>query len=226
MSRRGRSLAISFVPAVLLLAGAGGRAVLHPDRSLPLREPLEQVGRALAPYGPSRAVPIPPAEERILAADDLLFRRYRLADGRPADLFVAFYGRQRSGSSIHSPRNCLPGSGWEPVAHSVRTVDTDRGPGRVNEYVVENGDGRRAVVYYWYQGRGRMVADEFRVKWYLLEDAVLRRRTDESLVRLVVPLRSGEAGAGVPEEGAELGMVRSTADAMWRALPASPGSGE
>ena len=66
------------------------------------------------------------------------------------------------------------------------------GEGRVNRYVVEHKSGARALVFYWYQGRGRVAANEYAVKWELLRDAVLKRRTDEALVRVVFPLRAGE----------------------------------
>ena len=50
-------------------------------------------------------------------------------------------------------------------------------------------------MYYWYQGRGHVEANEYRVKWNLLVDAALRRRSDEALARVVVPITDSEAAA-------------------------------
>ena len=48
--------------------------------------------------------------------------------------------------------------------------------------------GARVVGYYWYQGRGRVASNEYRVKYELLRDAALHGRTEEALVRVVVPV--------------------------------------
>jgi hypothetical protein len=50
-------------------------------------------------------------------------------------------------------------------------------------------------VLYWYQGRGRTEAGEYAVKWNLLRDAALRRRTEEALVRVIVPVTGSEDDA-------------------------------
>ena len=57
----------------------------------------------------------------------------------------------------------------------------------VNRYVLEN-KGTRALVYYWYQGRGRVSANEYLVKWEQIRDRALRGRSDEALVRILIPL--------------------------------------
>jgi len=220
----GGRLWVSLVPAVLLLLGAGARTALHPGRELPLQAPLSGLVGSLARFGPSSEVPLDPASRSVLAADGILFRRYRPSGGGVFDVFVAYYGRQKAGSSIHSPRNCLPGSGWEPLEHQEEAVHTTVADGRVNRYLVEDGSGRRALVYYWYQGRGRIVADEYRVKWYLLRDAVLERRTDEALIRLVFAVAPGETADVVA--GRTRSYVQRLASAMWDYLPPAnePGS--
>jgi EpsI family protein len=79
----------------------------------------------------------------------------------------------------------------------MQTLATAVGPVRVNRYLLVNKQ-QRALVYYWYQGRGRVEASEYRVKLQLLRDSALRGRSDEALVRVVVPIRAagGEAAAG------------------------------
>jgi EpsI family protein len=106
-------------------------------------------------------------------------------------LYVGYYTYQTQGKSIHSPRNCLPGAGWEPVESGTLPIASAPGTGSrdMNKYVLAN-QGSYAAVYYWYQGRGRIESNEYTVKLNLMRDAARFGRTEEALVRLVVPLRT------------------------------------
>ncbi len=111
------------------------------------------------------------------------------------NLYVAYYASQRAGEAAHSPRSCLPGGGWRIQDFGQRQVPgvTLNGAAlRVNRVVVQHGADRQ-LVYYWFQERGRDITSEYLVKWYLLEDALLRNRTDGALVRLITPLQANEA---------------------------------
>lgn len=180
-------------PVLVLVAGFGGRLTVEPNAERSLMRPLAEFPGEVSGFRVTDDLRMSPGELRTLAPDEYLLREYAGPDGSDMTLFVAFYGRQASGSSVHSPRNCLPGSGWEPVRHDRVETPTVYGPARVNRYLVEHESGQRALVYYWYQGRGRVEANEYRVKADLVRDAVLRRRTDEGLVRLVFPVGRGTA---------------------------------
>jgi exosortase D (VPLPA-CTERM-specific) len=131
------------------------------------------------------------------------FVRHGTADGAPlanapVNLYVAYYASQRTGQSAHSPRSCLPGGGWRILdfaQHEVTGVTSNGGvPLRVNRAIVQQGADRQ-LVYYWFAERGRDITSEYLVKWYLLQDAVVRNRTDGALVRLVTPLGANESAA-------------------------------
>jgi EpsI family protein len=107
--------------------------------------------------------------------------------------YVGYYDKQTQGKSMHSPKNCLPGAGWEVLRDGTATVVASDGPHVVNRYLLKNG-AQQAVVYYWYQGRGRVVASEYLVKWDLLRDAALEGHTEEALVRLIVFVDPGAGG--------------------------------
>ncbi len=127
----------------------------------------------------------------ILRADSVLMRDYELSPGAQIRLFIAYYRTQRAGESMHSPRNCLPGSGWQPTSRSY--FNADMGQGRmagVNRYVIEK-DGDRMLVVYWYQEHERIIANEYSGKLYLMWDAIRRHQRDGAIVRLSVPLRGG-----------------------------------
>ncbi len=186
--RSARRHLVATAPAVLLCLGVVGLYTLRPAGRRDLRQPLDEFPSALAGYERSGERVLTGAELTALRPDSYLLRTYESEHLPRLDLYIAFYGRQASGSSVHSPRNCLPGSGWEPVQHDRLAIETSLGRGTVNRYVVEHESGSRALVFYWYQGRGRVEASEYRVKWDLVRDALLRRRTDEALVRVVFPL--------------------------------------
>jgi EpsI family protein len=128
-------------------------------------------------------------EKDVLRADDYLTRDYAASPAKTASLFVAYFKSQRAGQTPHSPKNCLPGSGWTwSVSDTIRVDIQGRGqPIAINRYVVSKGD-ERAVVLYWYQSRDRVVASEYRAAALTAWDALRYNRTDTELVRVVTPV--------------------------------------
>jgi EpsI family protein len=180
---------LSWTPAALLGVGAVAIVGIDLQRELPLRMPLaDAVPETLAQYR-GHDVHLSEQEIAIAGMTAYLMRDYRPADSTSGDrgfsLYVGFYQRQAQGRTIHSPKNCLPGAGWEALASGEARLGPD-GP-VVNRYLLQNGEAR-ALVLYWYQGRGRVASNEYAVKLDLLRDAVLHQRSDEALVRVVVPV--------------------------------------
>lgn len=123
----------------------------------------------------------------VLQADDLVNRTYQNG-AAVANLFVAAFRSQRNGKAPHSPKNCLPGSGWEWVEASTLPVEVGRAePVVINRYIVARGQDR-SLVMYWYQSRDRVVASEYEAKFWVMADAIRYNRTDTALVRVVVPI--------------------------------------
>lgn len=126
----------------------------------------------------------------ILKADDLLTRWYvNMKERQAASLFIAYFATQRTGKAPHSPKNCLPGSGWVPsVSDTVQmTVPGRAEPIEVNRYIVSRG-GERSLVLYWYQSAHRAVGSEYKAKIYTVVDSIRYNRSDTALVRVVMPL--------------------------------------
>jgi len=134
-----------------------------------------------------REDPIDPDVANTLRADRLLSRTYQSGPAAlPVSLLVAWFQSQRAGlSQPHSPKVCLPASGWEPEATGEMSIATAAGPITVNRYVVAN-RGQRAVVLYWYQTSRGAVAGEWVSKFWVVAGALRDRRTDTALVRVVV----------------------------------------
>ena len=129
--------------------------------------------------------------------DEYLNRVYVAPDGREAGLYIGYYRSQRQGDAIHSPQNCLPGAGWESVKAGTLTIPIERGTGvaprriEVARYVIQKGLDR-ALVLYWYQSHGRVIAGDYRAKIFSIIDAVRLNRTDAALVRIVTPILDNE----------------------------------
>jgi EpsI family protein len=116
--------------------------------------------------------------------------------GAEVELFVVYYSAQRSGDALHSPRNCLPGAGWEPVSSGFLEISNPTPAGSffpANHYVIEK-DGVRQDVLYWYQAHGREFASEYLGKIYLAWDGITRGRTDGALVRITAVHAPGNTG--------------------------------
>jgi EpsI family protein len=114
------------------------------------------------------------------------------AIGAAVSLFIGYFPTQRSGQSIHSPQNCLPGAGWAFLSSKVIDLPTPDGhPYPVGEYLIGNA-GQKQVVLYWYLAHGRSVANDYKAKAYMMLDAIRWNRTDGALVRIVTPVAPNE----------------------------------
>lgn len=182
-----------YTPALILAVGYVSVSHARGQRAVELAAPIEGVLPAIDGYRVEDKK-ISDEERRVAAMTSYVVRVYS-RDSVPAfTTLVAYYDRQARGKSIHSPRNCLPGAGWEVLSGGTATVNATSGRYTVNRYILKN-KGSRAVVYYWYQGRGRIVASEYAVKWNLLKDAALLGHTEDALVRVVVPVRERSGAA-------------------------------
>lgn len=178
----------AYTPAVVLILGC----VLmlqgtHQQVAVPLAGPLSSILAHVDGYRIEEQH-VAADERRIAGMSDYVARVYWRPDSTVAfTTYVGYYDRQTQGKSMHSPKNCLPGAGWEILRSGTATVTAADGPHVVNRDLLKLGR-QQAVVYYWYQGRGRVVASEYAVKWNLLKDAALTGHTEEALVRIVIPV--------------------------------------
>ena len=182
-----------FCAAAILLAGAAAFLEAHrqPEPAAP-RRPLLEFPLALGDWS-GRDFVLDPEVLKVLGAGDVLTRLYQKNIAvPPVDLFIAYFPSQRTGETIHSPQNCLPGTGWMPLDHSFLSIT---GPGGrkivVNRYLIGKGLDRDLVLY-WYQSHGRVVAGEYWAKVYLVADSIRTGRSDGSLVRVITPVGRAE----------------------------------
>jgi EpsI family protein len=171
---------IVLLTGTLLISNIVGRRIAEP-----LVHPLEEISSAIEGW---KAVDNKKLDARVLKAlvpSNYLSRTYSKGESE-LDLFIAFYAQQRAGESMHSPKHCLPGSGWEIWRHDSSMVPVNGQSIEVNKYSIQNA-GNRMVMFYWYQSTTRIVASEYVGKVLLARDTLLTGRTGGSIVRIIVP---------------------------------------
>jgi EpsI family protein len=208
--------AIALTVLLLIQGSAYYMVALRPE-AVPNIAPLSAFPTAAGSWNMYKDVPIEKEVQDVLLADDTLNRIYVKSGHSAAFLFIAFFRTQRSGQAPHSPKNCLPGSGWESVESEPLTIQV---PGRAepietNRYLVAKGD-EKSVVLYWYQSHNRIIAGEFTAKFWLIADSIKYHRSDCALVKIVVPVRNGDSTAATREA---VDFVRSVFPALSKQLP-------
>jgi exosortase D (VPLPA-CTERM-specific) len=189
------SPAIRFVLTVALLGGSALFLLVHQQREIiPPHQPLAAVPLQLGQWQ-GRDEHLSSDVLQYLGKGDFLSRTYyEESVGAPyVSLFMAYFPTQRTGDTVHSPLNCLPGSGWFPLeANRIELSIAGHRPFPVNRYYVAKGPDR-ALVLYWYWAHDRGVASEYWAKFYLVADAMRLNRSDGALVRISVPIAQGES---------------------------------
>ena len=210
----GRAVVLS---GLILFAGLYSARGSGAEVAVP-REDLAHLPRTLGPWTDAMDLPLDREVREVLGVDDYVNRRYVNAAGHPVSLYIGYYASQRQGDTIHSPQNCLPGAGWQPVEGSTTSLNVDGRSINVNRYVIEKGLDRQ-VVLYWYQGRGRVVANEYANKFWLMADAARLRRSDGALVRVVAPVIRSVNGTTASADDAAAEFTRALFPRLSRFLP-------
>jgi EpsI family protein len=183
-----------FVSVLVLL---GATAILLRARNaseiIPAHRPLQSFPQTFEGWS-STDLPLSKDVLDVLGPGDFLTRDYKRNPDTPGvGLFIAYFPSQRSGDTIHSPKNCLPGAGWVPLRSDRVTLNLPgKTPFQANRYLIALGQDRQLVLY-WYWAHERAVASEYWAKYYLVADSIRMRRSDGSLIRLTTKFMPGES---------------------------------
>lgn len=196
--------------SLLLAAQAGAYYLIPKAEYAPAAPPMAAFPAELGGWRMVAEYPVEEAVQKVLRADDTLNRGY-LSEGQVRlSLFMAYFKSQKTGVAPHSPKNCLPGSGWAPLSSEITQVRVEgrSEPLEVNRFIVARGT-EKTLVLYWYQTAYRVIASEYEAKVWLVIDSLLHRRSDTAIVRVVAPL----------PEGREQEIDKLTADFIAKAFP-------
>jgi EpsI family protein len=172
---------------------------------IPASEPLSRMPTNFGSWV-SRDIPLSDDTLEVLGKGDFLNRVYVSQQPgpmqAPISLFIGYFASQRTGQTMHSPQNCLPGAGWIFESQQYTTLKDINGKNyKVGEYVISNGDSKQFVIY-WYQAHGRSIPNEYVAKGYMVADAIRMNRTDGALVRVITQV--------LPSEPLETAKARAT----------------
>jgi EpsI family protein len=191
-----KPVSIRLIATLGLLAGAGYLAARF-ERSAPepLAVPLDQIDRQIAGWTEVKSERLSPGILKALAPSSYLSRLYQ-KQNESLDLFISFYEKQRAGESMHSPKHCLPGGGWEIWKNGSAMIPVDGNSVKVNMYSIQN-SGQRRLMFYWYQSKNRIIASEYVGKILLARDTLLTGRTAASIARITIHDGPGAEAEGI-----------------------------
>lgn len=157
--------------------------------AVPVRESFDRFPMVIGGWRGTQATVLEVEILNVLKVSDYVMRRYTDQAGRSLWLYVGYWATQRKGAQVHSPKNCLPGGGWEPLEASRLTIRLPGPPTAitVNRYLIQK-DRAMQVVLYWYQQQGQAIAGEVPARIEMVRSAVRHNRTDGALVRVSMPV--------------------------------------
>jgi exosortase D (VPLPA-CTERM-specific) len=213
---------LALVSALILVCAAGlmAHSISHRPEIIPERARFTAFPARIGEWQ-GHPAQLDQGTERSLGLDDYILSNYAKANGKPVNFYVAYYSSQRNGYAPHSPSVCIPGAGW--LITDLERINYD-GLGSafpLNRAIIER-DGVKQIVYYWFDERGRKIANEYWAKWYLLADAVTKNRTDGSLVRLTTAVSLGETEREA--DGRLQSFIRDVVPSLGAYLPSEQGS--
>jgi EpsI family protein len=205
--------------SLLLLIAAAFIARASKPEIVPIREPLAGMPMQIGSWKGRQAPDIDSRVMAVLGVDDYANRIYYNRELYPASLYIGYYQSQREGDTIHSPLNCLPGAGWNPIKSGHISIPISGNSGiEINRIVILKGVDKQ-VVLYWYQSHGRVVASEYWGKIYTVLDALRTNRTDAALVRVICPVMGTDTRSETSAENSATAFVKALFPILNRFLP-------
>lgn len=178
---------VRFIIVYILFAAAGMVITLHSDSPVPTRQPLNQFPEQVAFWKMSKRVEFSDAVLSVLKPTDYLSRQYVSPDGKIVNLYIGYHGGGKNGGEIHSPKHCLPGSGWYEEGTSRGSLETSGGMINLVRAVYQKGDNKELFLY-WFQVRNRSISDEFSLKVAQIINSAFHKRRDAAFIRISVPI--------------------------------------
>ena len=189
-----------FAAVYLLLVAAGLFLHLHSDLAVPINKPLQQFPVQVSQWRMSGESFLSDDVQEVLKASDTLMRQYVNRNGDAVQLYIGYHGGGKQGGEIHSPKNCLPGSGWlERTSQRTRIAVPGQELNLVRA-VYQKGEASELFLY-WYDVRGESLSEEFSLKGRQILNSLLHRRRDASFIRISVPFQGDEERALALGEG-------------------------
>lgn len=168
--------------------------LLHKDRPISAVRPLDEIPDSFAGWRMAGQSSFSQEILAVLRPTDYLSRRYVDGGGGKVDLYVGYHGGGEGSGDIHSPRHCMPGSGWFEFSSERQRLDVAGRPLNLVCTVYGLGD-MRQLLLYWYDVQGRTVNDDYSLKLWETLGSLASGRRDASFIRIAVPFEGDKGKA-------------------------------
>lgn len=178
-----------FIIVYVLFAAAGLAIMFHRDTDVPINKPFSEFPTQVKSWQLLNRGEFSANVLNVLKATDYLFSQYKSAEGKTVNLYIGYHSGGKGSGGIHSPKHCLPGSGWYETSTHRGVLDTTGGTINLVRAVYQKGDSKELFLY-WFQVRDRSISDEYSLKISEIVNSALYRRRDASFIRVSVPIES------------------------------------
>jgi EpsI family protein len=178
-----------FIIVYILLAVAALVITFHKDTVVPTNRPFGEFPRQVQSWQMTNRTEFGADVMKVLKPTDYLYNQYKDSDGKTVSLYIGYHGGGKDGGEIHSPKHCLPGSGWYEVSAQTGTLAVSGGTINLVRAVYQKGDSKELFVY-WFQVRDRSLSNEYSLKLAQIVNSALHRRRDATFIRLSIPINT------------------------------------
>jgi len=183
-----------FVTVYLLLLFTGLYLNIHRDVDVPMMKPFEQFPRIIGEWHMTGETTLSDEVQKVLKATDTLSRQYADHDGKRVNLYIGYHSGGQGSGEIHSPKNCLPGSGWYEVSTNRTQLDVAGKKVNLVQAIYRKGESSELFLY-WFQVRDKTISEEYSLKLAEIWNSMRYRRRDASFIRVSVPFETKEQAA-------------------------------
>jgi exosortase D (VPLPA-CTERM-specific) len=184
----------AYIPIYLLMLAVALYLNLHQDLLVPMNTSFSTFPSAVSSWNMTGESFLTDSVQKVLKATDTLSRQYASADGKKVSLYIGYHGGGKESGEIHSPKQCLPGSGWYEVSSEKSKLELNGEQLNLVRAVYQKGDSKELFLY-WFQVRATSLNDEYSLKLAEIINSLLYRRRDASFIRISVPFETDQQGA-------------------------------
>lgn len=171
----------------------------HETVAVPVNSPLADIPATFGDWTLAQETYFNAQMLAVLQPTDYLYRVYRDSAGNLVTLYLGYHAGGPDSGAIHSPKNCLPGSGWFELSEKKRSIPIEDGELPLVQAVYQNDDQKEMFLYY-FQVKGRVLTDEYSLKLAEIINSMVYNRRDSAFIRISVPFSEDQAKAALVGE--------------------------
>ncbi len=167
---------------------------LHSDVEVPINIPFSEFPISSLGWQMMSQFVLDEEDLRVLKATDYLNREYIDHQGHHVYLYIGYHNGGKDSGSIHSPRHCLPSSGWVNIRSEKISLEIENRKLSLVRAIYRK-DGENMLFLYWYQVKEKSLTDEYSLKLAEIMNSLFKRRRESALIRISVPFVANEKDA-------------------------------